>query len=71
MKTFYTYKCDYCGMCYDNEKECRKCENAHINPTTIISYRHNFNKKYPEYINVKMSDGKTLIYNIGLGEQSD
>lgn len=44
MKTFYTYKCDYCGMCYDNEKECRKCENTHINPMTIISYRHNFNK---------------------------
>lgn len=29
---------------------------------------YNFNKKYTEYIEVKMSDGKTLLYNIGLGE---
>lgn len=65
MKKLTVFECEFCGEQYDNEHDCKKCEDNHIYPKGIIAqeYYHNCNSKnYPYSITVLLEDGQEVKY---------
>lgn len=65
MKKLELFECEFCREQYDNEHDCKKCEDNHISPKGIIAqdyYTHCDSKNYPHTITVLMEDGKEIRY---------
>lgn len=64
MKKIVIFKCEMCGRSYDNELECRACEDSHIKPIEIVA--SNAEGKlfdyYPSYISIKFDNGEIKKY---------
>lgn len=66
MKTITHYVCEICETEYETEAECRKCEEFHKKPVSIVSagylpYTHPTNA-YPTNLVVEMEDGVRRVY---------
>ena len=65
MKTLSQFQCEICNTVYKSETECRNCEQCHQLPSQILLNKFNSYKNdgnYPNYIEVQMTDGKTIKY---------
>ena len=66
MRKVEHYVCDICWTEYADKEKCRQCEENHREAQEIIHSRYqpiNMDKSgYPEVIEVRMSDGKTVEY---------
>ena len=62
MKTETKYVCEHCGMKYDTEAECQKCEQSHGAPESILESRYSKGLKYPDTISIHMANGHDIIY---------
>lgn len=65
MKTLQQFQCEICNTVYKSEAECTNCEKSHNTIVKIANVKYNSYKSdgtYPQYIEVKMSDGKTVRY---------
>lgn len=68
MKALSQFQCEFCNTVYKSKSECQKCESTHQFPKIIIFSNFNSYKnggKYPNYIDIKMADGKTIRYKRG------
>lgn len=67
MKEIKQFQCEKCGMVYETEEECHKCESVHIAVDSIVSQDYydttvpNY-AKYPYAIKVRMADGEIRTY---------
>ena len=73
MKTVVTtnYICECCGQQFVNEEMCQKheAEHAKVEGVTLpltVGFEHPYKhyKKYPEVVDVRMSDGADIRYGI-------
>lgn len=65
MKELKLFQCEFCWSQYDNEHDCKKCEDNHIKPEKISSksYAQGYDaKNYPYSITVLMEDGQEVKY---------
>ena len=66
MKEQKLYVCEYCGTQYKNKDNALTCEARHHPPVKIINAAYHAAKSvddgYPDRIEVKFSDGKTIWY---------
>lgn len=65
MKELKLFQCEFCGEQYDNEHDCKKCEDNHISAKVIMAqdyYTHCDSKNYPHTITVLMEDDKKISY---------
>lgn len=68
MKALSQFQCEFCNTIYKSKSECQICENFHQHPRIIVYNNFNSYKnggKYPNYIDIKMADGKTIRYKRG------
>lgn len=64
MKEIKRYICGHCGAEYEEKDQCNRCEESHKRPAgvmTVNSIQYG-RDKYPEWIDVLMSDGTTIRY---------
>ena len=65
MKSVHLFICNHCGTQYKEKDDCKKCETSHIMPIEIKQQRFHAQKdtkNYPDKIEIKMADGKTVWY---------
>lgn len=41
MKNLNQYQCDICNTVYNNENDCKRCEDGHKIPVKIVGYKFN------------------------------
>lgn len=61
------YKCEVCGMIYDDAKTCEECEEFHIPVESVSWYKYHPKSmgpesKYPHAVVLKMEDGMLLTF---------
>lgn len=66
MKEVTLYKCDYCGMTYEDIKSCEDCENFHYNVDSA-TYEYDpkssgIESQYPSTVILTMADDKKIVY---------
>lgn len=64
MKKLNQYQCDICNTVYNNENDCKRCENSHKIPVKIIGYKFNAirnNGEYPKTVTMEFSDGTNKV----------
>ena len=58
------FKCGICGQAYKTGEAAERCEMAHTRPTRILDRQiYTAGAKYPDAIQVEMSDGRIAVYN--------
>lgn len=66
MKKIEMFACEYCGVQYATEEECRMCESVHRSPKKIASCDYDAYKYsgsgYPSRVQIEMPDGKMVTY---------
>ena len=59
------YKCEICGRLYDDEETANKCEEMHAPQLPIAKLvEDDWPGRYPEFVTIKFTDGKLLIYRM-------
>ena len=61
MKEVKHYICEICGTEFDNEGECRACENGHIMPVKFTGWSY-YSSSVPKVINIEFDDGNEYAY---------
>ena len=61
MKEVKHYICEICGIEFNNEGECRACENGHIKPVKFIGWSY-YSSSVPNVINIEFDDGNEYAY---------
>lgn len=56
------YRCDFCGLEFENENDCTNHEKSHVEVDEIIGSSYSLNSSYADEIEVKMKDGKEFTY---------
>ena len=62
MKEIKQYKCDYCGMVYNEKSRAEWCERNHKQVAKVVSAYYMLEGEYPNKIIVELTDGSTKIY---------
>lgn len=66
MKEKKLYTCETCFTDYNDKKKAIECEKTHITPLEIADCRYvplsNCKTGYPQTIDIKFKDGKTIKY---------
>ena len=59
-----SFRCELCGQTYDTQETAAWCEQSHVRPVGIIDkpYKYTARAKYPDAIEVYMSDGRIAVY---------
>lgn len=58
------YICDICGEVYDNKNDCRRCEQSHLAPISVVpSSAKYIDNSYPRSLQVMMNDGNVAEYH--------
>ncbi len=67
------YKCEFCGVEYENQELALECERAHSVLITIVKKDYLKKRKYPFRVTLKFGDGeekeyyeKTYFENLGV-----
>ena len=55
------YICEICGTEFDNEGECRRCENGHIKPVKFNGWSY-YASSVPKVICIEFDDGNEYAY---------
>lgn len=70
MQELKIYRCEFCQTKYDDKTKCQECERGHKKPIDVkpSEYLPIFQdaKGYPYYVDVKMDNGKTVRYGMGM-----
>lgn len=63
MKKVWIYRCEICGGEYSSEDECKICETQHQKPVQVLKHKHAIGGRYPNLLQVEMSDGVSCYYS--------
>ena len=64
MEKISMFKCNECGRTYNNELECKICEDNHIKPIEIVgsNAESGLFDYYPSYVSIKFDNGEIKNY---------
>lgn len=62
MKEIVYYKCEFCGVEYENQELALECERAHSVLTTIVKKEYLKKRKYPFRVTLKFGDEEEKEY---------
>lgn len=64
MREIKQYQCEICGAVYDTVEAANDCEHVHIHVEAIEKELYSFGTVYPNYLDVRMSNGSLLGYKL-------
>ena len=56
------YKCDFCGLQFEDENSCSNHEKMHKDVERINDLIYYANSTYPSEVKIEMEDGKEFSY---------
>lgn len=66
MTELTVFKCDFCGKNFETENDCKNHEKLHVDVDSVVGVSYLSTGAYPDYIKVKMKDGKEFNYDRGV-----
>ena len=67
----YSYQCEKCLTTFDTQVEAETCEASHGQCVGFISFKYEYQHKYPTAIEVRMNDGNKPVYELNRDAMED